>query len=199
MQGRISRRTLGFGFSLAAVAILAAACGGSTPAASSGSTTTTTAAATTTTTSSAPATTTSAAPSVTLKTEQGTAGVFLADSTDKTLYMFTSDKGTTSSCYGACATAWPQLLATGPVAVSGTAVAANVGTTKRTDGTTQVTYAGHPLYYFQNDSSAGQTKGEGVQGVWFMLAPAGTMIKPAAPPPTSPKSGGGGGGGGGWA
>jgi predicted lipoprotein with Yx(FWY)xxD motif len=195
-----------FGLPLAAVAILAAACGGgSTPSASSNITTTSAAAPTTTSSQTSTAPATSAAPAMTVKTGTGTAGTFLTDSNGKTLYIFTADKGTTSSCYGACATAWPPLVTTGSVGVSGAAVAADLGTTQRTDGTTQVTYAGHPLYYFQKDTSAGMTTGQGVQGVWFLLAPSGTAIKPpAAPPPaTQPKSGGGGsgggGGGGGWA
>ncbi|HEX9339433.1 MAG TPA: hypothetical protein VF892_26255 [Pseudonocardiaceae bacterium] len=193
MLRRISMRTVGFGLPLAAVAIMAAACGGSTPAASGGGSSTTAAA--TTTTASSPAS--SSAPGMTLKTENGTAGVFLADSAGRTLYIYTADKGTTSSCYGGCATAWPPLTTTGSVSVSGSATASQVGTTTRTDGTKQVTYAGHPLYYFQSDTSAGMTKGQGVQGVWFLISPTGTVIKPAAAPPATTKSGGGAGGG--WA
>jgi predicted lipoprotein with Yx(FWY)xxD motif len=192
MLRRISMRTAGFGLPLAAVAVLAAACGGNTtPAASGGGTTS--AAATTTTSSS----TTSAAPAVTLKTEVGTAGVWLADQTGRTLYLFTVDKTGTSGCYGACATAWPPLTTTGSVAVAGNASAGEVGTITRTDGTTQVTYAGHPLYYFQGDTSPGMTKGQGVQGVWFLLGPSGNAMKPAPPPAqppppaTAPKAGGG--------
>jgi len=199
MLGRISGRAVGFGLPLAAVAILAAACGGGNATAGSGNAPAA-APTTTTTTQAASAPATSSAPAMTIKTESGTAGTFLADQTGRTLYIFTSDTGTTSTCYGACATAWPPLLTTGSVGVSGSAVAANLGTTKRTDGTTQVTYSGHPLYYFQSDTSAGMTKGQGVQGVWFLLAPSGTMIKPpAAPPATTGGSGGGGGAGGGWA
>src|SRR6266568_2981802 len=181
MLRRISMRTVGFGLPLAAVAIMAAACGGSTPAASGGGSSTTAAA--TTTTASSPASI--SAPGMTLKTENGTAGVFLADSAGRTLYIYTADKGTTSSCYGGCATAWPPLTTTGSVSVSGSATASQVGTTTRTDGTKQVTYAGHPLYYFQSDTSAGMTKGQGVQGVWFLISPTGTVIKPAAAPPAT--------------
>jgi predicted lipoprotein with Yx(FWY)xxD motif len=188
---------VGCGVALAAVAILAAACGGGTSAAGAASTSTTTAAppppAQTTT---APATTTSApGPSMTLITETGGYGVWLADQTGRTLYVRTSDSGTTSSCYGACATAWPPLLVTGPVAASGAAVAADVGTTTRTDGTTQATYAGHPLYYFATETSPNQVKGLGAQGVWFLVAPEGTVVKPPpmapprmpAPPMTRPR------------
>ena len=189
MPGRISSRAAGFGVPLAAVAILAAACGGGTPAASAPSTPTTKAVpppASQTTT--APATTSAAGPAMTMTTETGSYGVWLADQTGRTLYIRTADQGTTSSCYGACATAWPPLLATGPVTVSGAGVAGDVGTTTRTDGTTQVTYAGHPLYYFANETSPDQVKGLGAQGVWFLVAPTGTMIKPPpmAPPRMAP-------------
>jgi predicted lipoprotein with Yx(FWY)xxD motif len=201
MLGRISMRAAGFGLPLIAVAVLVAACGSSSPPAAGGAGTTsstapaTSSAQTPTTTSSAVPTTT-AGPTVTLKTETGTAGVWLADQTGRTLYMYTKDTGTTSTCYGACATTWPPLTTTGAVAVSGTASASQLGTTTRTDGTTQVTYAGHPLYYFQSDTSPGMTKGQAVQGVWYLLGPAGNVMKP--PPAPKPKPPMGGGGGGGW-
>jgi predicted lipoprotein with Yx(FWY)xxD motif len=177
-------RTAGFGIPLAAVAILAAACGGSTPTAIAAKTSTTTAAPPPSSrTTTAPAPTTTAGPTMTLTTETGGYGVWLADRTGRTLYVRTSDQGTTSSCYSACATAWPPLLTTGPVAASGAAVAGDLGTTTRTDGTTQVTYAGHPLYYFATETSPVQVKGLGAQGVWFLVAPTGTVIKP---PPMAP-------------
>jgi predicted lipoprotein with Yx(FWY)xxD motif len=180
MLRRVSMRTVGFGLPLAAVVILAAGCaGGTTPAASGAGTTSTTTSSSTT----VPAPTTSAGPTVTLKTEVGTAGVWLADQTGRTLYLFTVDKSGTSGCYGVCATNWPPLTTTGSVAVAGNAAAGQVGSIKRTDGTTQVTYAGHPLYYFQGDTSPGMTKGQGVQGVWFLLGPSGNAMKPAPPPP----------------
>ena len=185
MPGRISSRAAGFGVLLAAVAIVVAACGGGTPAASSANTSTTTAPPPPppSQTSTAPATTSPAGPTTTLTTQTGGYGVWLADQTGRTLYIRTADTGTTSSCYGACATAWPPLLATGPVTASGAAVASSVGTTPRTDGTTQVTYAGHPLYYFATETSPDQVKGLGAQDVWFLVAPAGTVIKPPPAPP----------------
>jgi predicted lipoprotein with Yx(FWY)xxD motif len=184
MPGRISSRAAAFGVPLAAVAFLVAACGGSQPAAGAASTSTTTAAPPPSSQpSTAPATTSAAGPTMTLTTGTGSYGVWLADQTGRTLYIRTSDSGTTSSCYGACATAWPPLLTTGAVAASGAAVAGDLGTTTRTDGTTQVTYAGHPLYYFAEETSPGQVKGLGAQGVWLLLAPTGTMIKP---PPMAP-------------
>jgi predicted lipoprotein with Yx(FWY)xxD motif len=187
MSDRISSRTTGIGIPLATVAILAAACGGGTPTASAGSTSTTKAAppATSSQTPTAAATTSPAAPAMTLTTESGSYGVWLADQTGRTLYISTSDKGTTPSCYGACATAWPPLLTTGPVTASGAAVAANLGTTSRTDGTTQVTYSGHPLYYFATENGPNQVRGLGAQGIWFLVAPTGAVINPT-PPPVAP-------------
>jgi predicted lipoprotein with Yx(FWY)xxD motif len=103
-------------------------------------------------------------------------GTILVDSQGRTLYLFTHDSGSTSMCSGACATAWPPLVANGtPTATSG-ANAALLGTSKRADGTTQVTYHGHPLYRFVNDVNPGQTNGQGVVafgGSWFAVTAAG--------------------------
>lgn len=102
-------------------------------------------------------------------------GSFLVDSKGMTLYLFTKDTPNTSACYGGCATIWPPLLTTG-AATAGTGVTASLlGTTKRTDGTTQVTYNGWPLYYYAKDKAAGDTTGENVQGVWFVITPAGAQ------------------------
>jgi predicted lipoprotein with Yx(FWY)xxD motif len=200
MLRRIAMRTAGFGLPLIAVAVLAAACGGSsTPTASGGTSTSSKASTTSPTTTTTAAQTTTAGPAVTLKTEAGTAGTWLADQTGRTLYIFTKDTTSASACYGACATAWPPLTTTGAVTASGNASAGQLGTITRTDGTKQVTYAGHPLYYFQSDTSPGMIKGQAVQGVWFLLGPAGNVIQPPAPPPApapkpTPTKGGGGGG-----
>jgi predicted lipoprotein with Yx(FWY)xxD motif len=100
-------------------------------------------------------------------------GSFLVDSKGMTLYLYTTDTPNTSNCYGPCATAWPPLLTNGaPIAGSGV-TGSLLGTTTRTDGTTQVTYISWPLYYFQTDKVAGDTSGENVQGVWFVITPAG--------------------------
>jgi predicted lipoprotein with Yx(FWY)xxD motif len=100
-------------------------------------------------------------------------GSFLVDSKGMTLYLFTKDTPNTSNCYGGCATAWPPLLTTG-APIPGTGVDdSKLGTTKRTDGTTQVTYNGFPLYYWAKDKVAGDTTGEGVQNVWFVITPDG--------------------------
>ena len=103
-------------------------------------------------------------------------GRILVDSKGITLYDFVKDKGTTSVCYGACAALWPPLLTTGkPVAGPGVR-ASLLGTTRRKDGKLEVTYGGHPLYYFVTDRKPGQTTGQGVNqfgGPWWVLTSAG--------------------------
>jgi predicted lipoprotein with Yx(FWY)xxD motif len=106
-------------------------------------------------------------------------GRILVDSKGITLYDFVKDKGTTSVCYGACAALWPPLITHGkPVAGPGVR-ASLLGTTKRKDGKLEVTYGGHPLYYFVTDRKPGQTTGQGVNqfgGPWWVLSPAGKEI-----------------------
>ena len=116
----------------------------------------------------------------TVKTRHGKLGTFLVDAKGKTLYLFEKDKTKKSTCSGACATAWPPLLTTGAAKAAGSAKASLLGTTKRSDGTTQVTYKGHPLYFFIQDKKAGDTKGEGVNGFgaeWYVLSAAGKKIE----------------------
>jgi predicted lipoprotein with Yx(FWY)xxD motif len=103
-------------------------------------------------------------------------GMVLVDSTGMTLYDFHKDNGTTSSCYGACAQAWPPLLSEGEPQVSKGASASKLGTTERKDGTTQVTYAGHPLYTFIEDQKPGEANGNDVSGFgaqWYALKGSG--------------------------
>jgi predicted lipoprotein with Yx(FWY)xxD motif len=106
-------------------------------------------------------------------------GRILVDSKGITLYDFVKDNGTTSVCYGACAALWPPLITKGKP-IAGTGVRASLlGTTKRKDGKLEVTYKGHPLYYFVTDRKPGQTTGQGVDqfgGPWWVLSPAGKEI-----------------------
>jgi predicted lipoprotein with Yx(FWY)xxD motif len=115
-------------------------------------------------------------------TTTGSLGTYLTTASGRTLYDFAADKGSTSTCYGSCATYWPPLLTTGTPTASGGADAAKLGTTKRTDGTMQVTYGGHPLYTYVADSVAGETKGQGVNangGLWWVVGTDGTPITSA--------------------
>jgi predicted lipoprotein with Yx(FWY)xxD motif len=103
-------------------------------------------------------------------------GMVLVDSKGMTLYNFHKDQGTESACYGECAKAWPPLLTTGEPQPSNGADAAQLGTTKRKDGTTQVTYAGHPLYGFAGDKAPGEANGNDVSafgGEWYALQGSG--------------------------
>ncbi len=106
-------------------------------------------------------------------------GQILVDSKGITLYDFVKDKGTASACYGACAALWPPLTTKGrPIAGHGVR-ASLLGTTRRKDGKLEVTYNGHPLYYFVTDRKPGQTTGQGVNqfgAPWWVLSPAGTEI-----------------------
>jgi predicted lipoprotein with Yx(FWY)xxD motif len=110
-------------------------------------------------------------------------GTILVDGDGRTLYLWEADTGTSSTCDGACASAWPPLTTDGqPIAESGVS-ASKLGTTQRSDGTTEVTYNGHPLYTFAGDSAPGQTTGQGSDGFgaeWYVLSAAGNAIERAA-------------------
>ena len=99
-------------------------------------------------------------------------GMVLVDSRGMTLYDFHKDKGTTSSCYGPCAEAWPPMLTEGEPTVGNGASSSKLGTTERKDGTMQVTYAGHPLYTFVEDKQPGEANGNDVSAFgasWYAL------------------------------
>ena len=116
-------------------------------------------------------------------------GKILVDSRGRTLYLFTKDSGSTSTCTGGCASAWPPLLAHGKTTVGGGVNASLVKTTTRSNGAAQVTYNGHPLYRFVQDQSPGDTNGEGLSafgGTWFAVSPTGNRVSS-----TSSKSGSG--------
>jgi len=110
-------------------------------------------------------------------THTGPDGTYLTDNSGRTLYLFTADTGGASNCSANCAAVWPPLTGT-PTAGSGV-TASNLGTITRSDGTKQVTYSGHPLYYFAQDTSPGQMSGEGNPGFgapWYIVSPAGSPI-----------------------
>jgi len=96
-----------------------------------------------------------------------------------TVYMFEGDKGANSSCAGACARVWPPVTTAAAASANGAAVAADLGTISRSDGTTQVTYKGHPLYYFARDKDASDAYGQGVVGFgasWYVISPSGKKV-----------------------
>jgi predicted lipoprotein with Yx(FWY)xxD motif len=99
-------------------------------------------------------------------------GKIIVDKEGFTLYDFHKDKGTTSSCYGACAKAWPPLTTEGAPRAANGAQMSMISTTKRNDGTMQVTYAGHPVYTFSEDTKPGEANGNDVSafgGQWYAL------------------------------
>lgn len=128
------------------------------------------------------------------------AGAHLVDDKGDTLYLFAADKNGKSSCDGTCAAFWPPVKAGTKVKVSGSGSAsATIATITRSDGSKQLTYAGHPLYRYAGDQSAGQAKGQGKNingGLWWMVSPKGAAITTSGgSTPTTSKSSGGGGGG----
>ena len=106
-------------------------------------------------------------------------GPILVDGNGRTLYLFEKDTSTASTCAGDCATFWPPLITVGkPLAKDG-ALAGELGTTERTDGKTEVSYHGHPLYYYVGDKNAGDTTGQGLDlfgAEWTVLSATGTKI-----------------------
>jgi len=106
----------------------------------------------------------------------GDLGAIIVNSEGLTLYDFHKDKGGKSSCYGACATAWPPLLTEGEPKAEAGAMASQLGTTKRNDGTVQVTYNGWPLYTYAGDQAPGEANGNDIDqfgAEWYALQPNG--------------------------
>jgi predicted lipoprotein with Yx(FWY)xxD motif len=106
-------------------------------------------------------------------------GTILVDGNGRTLYLFEKDQPDQSACAGACAAAWPVDQSSGTPKAGSGVTASMLGTIKRSDNTTQVTYNHHPLYYFQGDSGAGQQNGQGVDAFgakWFVVNPAGAAV-----------------------
>jgi predicted lipoprotein with Yx(FWY)xxD motif len=108
-------------------------------------------------------------------------GTVLADAEGMTVYLYTPDKGTTSTCYGGCESAWPPVVAEGKPSAGEGAMSTALGTTKRKDGTMQVTYNGHPLYTFTGDTAPGEAVGQENDGTWFVLDESGEAVKGGAP------------------
>jgi predicted lipoprotein with Yx(FWY)xxD motif len=161
--------------------------------------------------SSAPAAGSSASASTTgtvIATHAGSAGAFLTDGSGRTVYLWAKDGMNMSACSGACAAAWPPVSATSKLTATGGAKASDLGTITRSDGTKQVTYDGHPLYYFVGDSATGQTNGQASDNFgakWWLVASSGAKITAAdtaaaanAPAPSAPSTPGSSNVGGGW-
>jgi predicted lipoprotein with Yx(FWY)xxD motif len=153
-----------FAFAPVAAAVVIAGCGGS----SGGSSYSTTA-------PSKPAGT--ATPTVALAPSKF--GKILVGPNGRTLYDFVADKTMASTCYGACASLWPPLTVSGAPKPGPGVQASLLGTTKRTDGSTEVTFNGHPLYYYAPDTKPGDTTGQDINqfgALWYVLTANGTEI-----------------------
>ncbi len=123
----------------------------------------------------------------------GGLGTILVDGQGRTIYLFQRDTGPKSTCSGGCIAAWPAVTTHGAPQATGGVSAGMLGVTKRSDGTMQVTYAGHPLYRYASDASAGETNGQGLTAFgapWYVLGTNGSAI-------TTQAAGGDGSGGGG--
>ena len=159
-------------------AAVVAGCGSSSKTTSAAVTSTPTATSSVT----ASATSTSSAPGatavvLTTKHDRKLGTILAAGHKKMTVYLFEADRGPASHCNGPCAAAWPPV--TGTATASGGAKSSDIGTIKRADGSTQVTYKGHPLYFFVKDGDSGDAYGEGVHGFganWYVLAPSGKKI-----------------------
>ena len=128
-------------------------------------------------------------------------GTVLTNSDGMTLYLFEADKGTTSTCSGDCATNWPPVTTSGNATATMGATSSMLGTTTRDDGSTQVTYNGHPLYTFVGDTSSGQATGQGINafgGLWYAVTTAGTAATGGSSGGSNGGSNGGSGGNSGY-
>ena len=169
------KRLIAISASVGAVAALVAGCGGSSGKASNPP----------------PASSSAPAASNALHAQSSKYGQILVDGGGRTLYLLTADTGSQPTCYSACAGVWHPDTTTGPPASSGV-TASLVGTTARTDNTTQVTYNGHPLYTYTGDAKSGDVNGQGIAtfgGIWYVVGVDGKAV--TAAPSASSSSGGG--------
>lgn len=159
MDRRHTAKGVWVGAAVAAPALLLAACGGSSGTSSSG---------------------TSTSDHARVTTHANGQVSYLTDSTGRSLYLFESDHGSESSCGSGCDTVWPPLTTDGQPHTAPGTHAGMLGTISRSDGSTQVTYGGHPLYYYSGDSQPHQTNGEGLDDFgaeWYLVSPGGTNVE----------------------
>jgi predicted lipoprotein with Yx(FWY)xxD motif len=169
------RYRIGAVTALIGVSGLVAACGSS----SSPTTATTGGAAAGSTASTSATATPAAAKGTAVGTTKGSEGTFLTGAGGRALYLWVADAKGMSSCSGACAKAWPPLTTKGKPIATGSVKASQLGTIKRSDGSKQVTYDGHPLYYFEGDPKSGTTTGQGSNAFgakWWLVSTSGSAI-----------------------
>jgi predicted lipoprotein with Yx(FWY)xxD motif len=173
-----ARMAAGVGGAVAAALLVAACSGGSSSTAAAPASSSP---AGTPSSSAAPSSSAGGSSSAVIATASSSAGTFLTDG-GRAVYLWMKDSNGMSACSGACAGAWPPVTATGTVTASGGAKASDLGTITRSDGTKQVTYDGHPLYFFAGDSSAGMASGQGSDSFgakWWLVSPAGGDVTAA--------------------
>jgi predicted lipoprotein with Yx(FWY)xxD motif len=166
MRNLISAAVITAGIALAATACSSGSSSGSTAAATPAA-------------SSASASSSMTATAIDLQSVSGIDGKFLTDGQGRALYLFEADKGSTSTCTGACAATWPPVTASAMPMAGGGVSQSLLGTTKRADGTEQLTYNGHPLYYFSADTGSGMAKGQGTKAFgadWYVVNAKGSKI-----------------------
>lgn len=163
------RIRIGGAAALVAVASVVAACGGgstaSQPSANAAY-------------GSAPAAAKAGSP-VSVGIASGADGKYLTGASGRALYLWVADSHNKSVCAGACAAAWPPLTTKAAPAAAGGVTMSQLGTTTRSDGVKQVTYDGHPLYYYAGDTSKGSLTGQGSTqfgAKWWLVAPSGAAI-----------------------
>jgi predicted lipoprotein with Yx(FWY)xxD motif len=194
-------RPAGVAVAVVATSLVVAACGSSASSNTSASQTPA---------NPAPASSSGGSSGLTISTASGSDGTYLTGASGRALYLWVADTGSKSVCSGACAKVWPPLTSKG-MPNAGTGVTqSDIGLSKRSDGTEQVTYKGHPLYYFVTDKSSGQVTGQGSDSFgakWWLVAPSGASITKAASgggssssasSSSSSSSGGSSGGGSSW-
>jgi predicted lipoprotein with Yx(FWY)xxD motif len=130
-----------------------------------------------------------------LSVERSPLGETLVDANGHTLYLFQADKPNRSTLSRAGFAVWPAFASAGTPRAEGGVSAANIGTIAGPSGTRQVTYYGHPLYYYVGDKKSGQTNGQGLNefgALWYVLSPSGNTVTsmPSTAPPTTTESSG---------
>jgi len=131
----------------------------------------------------------SAAPSsggIDVSVTHTSAGDALAGAGGMTLYVFKNDTDGTSTCTGDCAGTWPPFLGDGSQVNAGDGVSGTFGTTTRDDGSKQVTHGSQPLYYYSGDQAAGDSKGDGIGGVWSIAPVTASSASQAEKPSATP-------------
>ena len=127
--------------------------------------------------SAAPSASMTAEDSFTITLVESSDGAFLAGEAGRSLYVLTNDPRNTSTCSGGCAANWPAfVLKDGETAIAGDGVSGTIATFARSDGSMQVSVGDHPVYYFAGDQAAGDTNGQGINGVWFLAGPDGSPV-----------------------